>query len=140
MMKYKIIAKYLKNLKFNIPNTKTFFLLAENISNYKINIDIKSNQIKEKIIEVETCLELKAKNGDFEKITTQIIHATIIEIEDKQISKEVLEKIILIEIPKKIYDEVRESFVNLFEKCGFKDIKIDKKVDFENLYNQRKIQ
>ena len=140
MMKYKIIAKYIKDLRFNIPNAKTFFLLAENISNYKISIDIKSNQIKQKIIEVETSLGLKAKNGDFEKITTQIIHATIIEIEDDKISKEILEKIILIEVPEKIYDEIRESFVSLFKKCGFKDIKIDKKVNFENLYNQRKIQ
>ena len=140
MMKYKIIAKYIKDLRFNIPNAKTFFLLAENISNYKISIDIKSNQIKQKIIEVETSLGLKAKNGDFEKITTQIIHATIIEIKDDKISKEILEKIILIEVPEKIYDEIRESFVSLFKKCGFKDIKIDKKVNFENLYNQRKIQ
>ena len=48
-MSYKIIGKYIKELKFNIPNPKTFFLLSKDIANYKINIDIKSIQIKKKI-------------------------------------------------------------------------------------------
>ena len=47
-MNYKIIGKYIKNIVFNIPNPKTFFLLSKEISNYKINIDIKSKQIKKK--------------------------------------------------------------------------------------------
>ena len=60
-MSYKIIGKYIKDLKFNIPNPKTFFLLSKNISNYKINIDIKSTQVKQNIIEVLTSLSLNAK-------------------------------------------------------------------------------
>ena len=49
-MNYRIIAKYIKDLKFEIPNPQTFFLLEKNISNYRVKIDIKSNQYKEKII------------------------------------------------------------------------------------------
>ena len=48
-MSYKIVGKYIKELDFNIPNPKTFSLLSKNISNYKINIDIKSTQLKDKI-------------------------------------------------------------------------------------------
>ena len=70
-MSYKIIGKYIKDLKFNIPNPKTFYLLSKNISNYKINIDIKSNQIKQNIIEVLTSLNLTPINNDFEKIETR---------------------------------------------------------------------
>ena len=44
-MNYKIIGKYIKELNFDIPNPKTF-LLSKDISNYKINIDIKSSQSK----------------------------------------------------------------------------------------------
>ena len=72
-MNYKIVAKYIKDLKFEIPNPKTFFLLEKNISNYKINIDIKSNQFKDKIIEVETTLTLNPNTNDFEKINTTIV-------------------------------------------------------------------
>ena len=69
-MNYKIVAKYIKDLKFEIPNPKTFFLLEKNISNYKINIDIKSQQFKEKIIEVETTLALIPNNNNFEKYSS----------------------------------------------------------------------
>ena len=73
-MSYKIIGKYIKDLKFNIPNPKTFFLLTKNISNYKINVDIKSNQVKQNIIEVLISLSLSPNKNDFEKIETKIIY------------------------------------------------------------------
>ena len=138
-MSYKIIGKYIKNLDFNIPNPKTFFLLAKNISNYKINIDIRSTQIKEKIIEIQTTLNLVPTTEDFEKINTRIIFATIIELESKIIDKKEIEKIILIKVPSEIYPEIRNIFVYLFENSGFKDVKINKNVDFQKLYNLRKI-
>ena len=72
-MSYKIIGKYIKELNFNIPNPKTFFLLSKDISNYKINIDIKSNQIKQNIIEVLTSLSLSPTKDDFEIILEGII-------------------------------------------------------------------
>ena len=71
-MNYKILAKYFKDLKFAIPSSKVYFLLSKNISNYKIKIDIKSKQIKEKVIEVETTLSLNPTKDDFEKIDIKI--------------------------------------------------------------------
>ena len=79
-MNYKIVGKYINKINFEIPNPKIFFLLSKNISNYKINIDIKSNQIKEKIIEVQTTLGLEPKTNDFEKINTKLTYSTIIEL------------------------------------------------------------
>lgn len=139
-MSYKIIGKYIKELKFNIPDPKTFFLLSKNIANYKINIDIKSNQVKQNIIEVLTTLALNPVREDFEKINTKIVFSTIIELNDEKIKKEDMEKIILIEVPSKIYFELRQIFVFLFEKSGFKDVKINETVDFEKLYKLRKVQ
>ena len=139
-MNYKIIGKYIKKLDFNIPNPKTFFLISKDISNYKINIDIKSNQIKQNIIEVLTTLTLNPIKNDFEKIDTKIIFATIIELDSDKINKVEVEKIILIEVPSKIYSELRQVFIFLFENSGFKDVKINEKVDFKKLYEQRKIQ
>tara|TARA_B100001057_G_scaffold355211_1_gene357228 strand:- start:823 stop:1242 length:420 start_codon:yes stop_codon:yes gene_type:complete len=139
-MSYKIIGKYIKELNFNIPNPKTFFLLSKEISNYKINIDIKSNQIKQNIIEVLTSLSLSPTKDDFEIIDTKIIYSTIVELEGDKLSKEEMEKIILIEVPNKIYSELRKIFVFLFENSGFKDVKISKTVDFKNLYNMKKVQ
>jgi len=140
-VKYKIIAKYIKNLQFAIPNPKTFFLLAEDISKYKINIDIKSKQFKEKLVEVETCLSLNTQDENVEKINTQIIHSTIIELEGEiKNNEKIIEQIILIKVPNEIYSEIREIFILLFEKSGFKKIRIDEKVDFKKLFNKRKAQ
>ena len=139
-MTHKIIGKYIKELKFNIPNPKAFFLLTKDITNYKINIDIKSSQIKQNIIEVLTSLNLKPIKNDFEKIDTKIIFSTIIELTNEKLEKEEMEKIILIDVPSKIYSELRQIFIFLFENSGFKDIKINETVDFEKLYKMRKIQ
>ena len=139
-MNYKIIGKYIKELTFNIPNPKTFFLISKNISNYKIKIDIKSIQVRENIIEVLTSLNLAPVNNNFEKINTKIIFAAIIELGKDKVSKEEMEKIILIDVPSKIYPELRQIFVFLFENSGFKDVQINENIDFEKLYKMRKIQ
>tara|TARA_B100001059_G_scaffold91804_1_gene90705 strand:- start:682 stop:1098 length:417 start_codon:yes stop_codon:yes gene_type:complete len=138
-MTHKIIGKYIKELNFNIPNAKTFFLLSKDIANYKINIDIKSNQVKENIIEVLTTLNLNPIKEGFERIDTKIVFSTIVELEDKNIKKEDMEKIILIKIPSKIYPELRQIFVFLFENSGFKDVKISEVVDFKKLYELKKV-
>ena len=139
-MNYRIIGKYIKELNFNIPNPKTFFLLSKDIANYKINIDIKSSQTKQNIIEVLTSLNLTPTKNNFETINTKIIYSTIIELEADQPSKSEMEKIILIEVPTKIYPELRKIFVFLFENSGFKDVKISETVNFDNLYKMRKVQ
>ena len=139
-MTYKIIGKYIKELKFDIPNPKTFFLIAKDIANYKINIDIKSAQVKQNIIEVLTSLRLTPVKDDFEKIDTKIIFSSIVEFSNENLTKKEMEKTILIDIPSKIYPELRQIFVFLFTNSGFKDIKINETVDFEKLYKIKKIQ
>ena len=139
-MSYKIIGKYIKELKFDIPNPKTFFLLSKDIANYKINIDIKSSQTKQNIIEILTSLSLTPTKDGFETINTKIVYSTIVELEKNSLSKDEMEKIILIEVPTKIYPGLRKIFVFLFENSGFKDVKISETVDFDNLYRIKKVQ
>ena len=123
-MSYKIVGKYIKDLNFSIPNTKSFYLLSKNIGNYKINIDIKSNQVNQNIIEVLTSLSLTSPKDNFEKINTKVVYATVIELSKSKLEKKEMEKIILIDVPSQIFSELRGIFVDLFEKSGFKDVKI----------------
>jgi len=139
-MNYKIVGKYIKDLKFEIPNPKAFFLLEKNISNYKINIDIKSHKFKDKIIEVIVTLTLNPITQDMEQINTKIVFSTVIEIEGELTEKKLLEEIILIKIPNEVYPEIRSLFILLFEKSGFSKIKIEKTIDFKELYLRRTIQ
>ena len=139
-MTYKIVGKYIRDLKFNIPNPKAFFLLSKNITNYKINIDIKSDQVKQNVIEVLTSLSLVPNTNNFEKIETKIIYSTIVELTNENIKKDEIEKIILINVPSEIYSELRQIFIFMFKNSGFKDVKINEKIDFENLYRMRMTQ
>ncbi|MDA7715487.1 protein-export chaperone SecB [Pelagibacteraceae bacterium] len=139
-MNYKIIGKYIKELVFKIPNPKTFFLLSKDIANYKINIDIKSTQVKQNVIEVLVSLSLSTVKEDFEKIDTKIIFSTVVELDNNKLTKDEMEKVILIDVPSQIYSELRRIFVFLFENSGFKDVKISESVDFEKLYKMRKVQ
>ena len=137
-MNYKIVSKYIKRLNFKIPDTETYSLLSKEISNYRINIDIKSNQIKEKLIEVETSLSLITSKENLKKIDAEIVLATIIELSEQIVDKQKLEKIILVEVPSSIYPEIREIFLFLFKTSGCKEIKINESVNFGELYEKRK--
>ena len=139
-MSYKIIGEYIKNLDFKIPNPKIFSLLSKKISSYKINIDIKSNQLKDRVLEIETTLSLLPSKDEIEKINTKIIYSTIIELNDSVTDKKAIEKIILIDVPTSIYPNLRKIFLFVFENSGFKDIKISNTVDFQKLYDHKKIQ
>ena len=137
-MNYKIIAKYIKNLKFDISHPNKFFSLTKDIANYKFKIDIKSNNFKDNIIEVETTLALKPKESNLDRINALVTYSTLVEINKDLDNKKKLEEIILIEIPNHIYPDLRKVFIFIFESSGFREIKIDANVDFKKLYLSRK--
>ena len=136
-MNYKIIAKYIKTLNFDISKPEKFFSLVKDISNYKFKIDIKSNRFKENIIEIQTTLALEPKDNNLDKIIALVTFSTLIELDKNFTDKKKLEEIILVEIPTEIYPELRKVFVFIFENSGFKEIKIDPNVDFKKLYLSR---
>ena len=137
-MNYKVIAKYIKKLNFDISKPDKFFSLTRDISNYKFKIDIKSNSFKDNIIEVQTTLMLEPKDKNLDKINALATYSTMVELDKNLTDKKKLEEIILIEIPNKIYPELRKVFIFIFENSGFKEIKIDQEVDFKKLYLSRR--
>ena len=139
-MSYKIVAKFIRRTKFNIPDTNTFFNLSNEIKNYSIQFDITSKQIKEKTILVNTTLCLKPKKEINNLLQCEICLSSIVELNKNISDKKKLEEIILINVPSDVYEELREIFSEFFVKSGFKEIKIDSKVDFKKLYESKKIQ
>ena len=135
-MSYKIISKFIKDISFEIPDVKTYVMLEKEILNYNLNFDIKSRPYKENIIEVSTILRLVPNQNVKHKMLTEINLTTLVSIEER--SKEELEKIILIKIPTEVYPTLYETFIYLFKQAGIKDINIEKRVDFEKMYNEKK--
>ncbi len=139
-MSYKIVSKYIKDLSFEIFSAKSYFLLEKNIKNSGFVCDIKSQKIKEGIIQVNVTLRLVPKEEKPDKnIFVSVEMATIIQLDEK-IDKNEIEKIVLINIPTDIYPEMRNTIIFLFERSGFKKINIDEKIDFLKLYEARKNQ
>ena len=135
-MSYKIISKFIKDISFEIPNAQTFIMLEKEILNYNLNFDITSKPYKEKIVEVNTVLRLNPNQDVKHKMLTEINLATLVSIETTD--KAELEKIILIKIPTEVYPTIYETFVYLFAQAGVKDINIERKVDFEKMFNEQK--
>ena len=137
-MSYKIISKYIKDISFEIPNTQTFVMIEKEILNYNLSFDIKSKPYKENIIEVSTILRLTPNQDVKHKMLSEINLASLVSIEENIKDKEEIEKIILIKIPTEIYPTLYEVFIYLFKQAGLKDIKIEKEVNFEKMYNEKK--
>ena len=137
-MSYKIISKFIKDVSFEIPSAQAFLMLEKEIANYTLNFDIKSNPFKNNIIEVNTVLRISPNQEVKHKILAEITCTALVTIEKKFEDKKELEKIILIEIPTEIYPTLYATFIYLFNKAGVQNIQIDKEVDFEKLYKERK--
>ena len=136
-MSYKIISKFIKDISFEIPNAQAFLMLEKEISNYSLNFDIKSKTYKDNIIEVITTLKISPNQEVKHKILTEITCAALVSIERDHENRKELEKIILIKVPTEIYPSLYETFFFLFTQTGIKNIQIDKKIDFQKLYEQR---
>ena len=137
-MSYKIISKFIKDVSFEIPNPQAFMMLEKEISNYALNFDITSKPFKNNIIEVNTVLRTAPNQEAKHKILAEITCSALVSLEKNYEDKKELEKIILIKIPTEIYPTLYATFVYLFNKAGIKNIQIDKEVDFEKLYKERK--
>ena len=137
-MSYKILTKFIKDISFEIPTAQAFTMLQKEISKYNLNFEIKSKPFKENIIEVNTILRLVPTMEVKYKILTEINLASLVSIDKNFEDKKELEKIILIKIPHEIYPTLYETFVYLFSQAGIKNISIEKEVNFEKMYNEKK--
>ena len=135
--KYKILGQYIKDMSSETPDVETYLFVRDNISKYQLGIDITSKAIKDKTIEINTTFKFEDKGNNKKKSYFEIVYSTIIKIEDDVKEKKELEKIILCDVQNKIYANLEKSFLNLLHDSGYPGIKFDKKVDFENLYNQK---
>ena len=135
--KYKILGKFIKDMSSETPDTETYIFVKDYISKYQLNIDINSKAIKNKMIEISTILKFEDKQENKKKSYFEINYATIVKIDDQIKEKTELEKIILCDVQIEIYPELEKAFLDLLHNSGYPDIKFEKKINFEELYNQR---
>ena len=134
---FKILAQFIKDMSSETADIQSYLFVKDNISKYHLDIDINSKALKNKLIEVNTTLRFKDKELNEKKSRFEIIYASIVKIDDGIKDKKDLEKIILCDVQNKIYPNLEKSFLNLLNNSGFPEVKLEKKIDFEKLYNKK---
>ena len=140
MMKenFKILTEFIKDMSSETPDVQSYLFVKDNISKYHLTININSNPLKNKLIEINTCLKFEDKENNEKKSLFEIVYASVVKIDDVIMNnKKELQKIILCDIQNKIYPNIEKAFQNLLTDSGFPDVKIKKKVDFNKLYNEQ---
>tara|TARA_B100001769_G_C21674556_1_gene373943 strand:+ start:45 stop:467 length:423 start_codon:yes stop_codon:yes gene_type:complete len=135
--KYKILAKYIKDLSSETPNIETHLFVKDQISKYQLGIDINSKALKNNMVEINTTFKFEDKENNQKKSYFELVYSTIIKINDDIKDKKELEKIILCDVQTKIYPDLEKSLLELLHNSGYPGVKFEKKVDFENLYKQQ---
>ena len=134
---FKILAEFVKDISSETPDVETYIFVKENISKYHLNIEINSKALKNKMIEVNTTLKFEDKESNEKKSYFEIVYASVVKVEEEVKDKKDLEKILLCDVQNKIYPNLEKTFLNLLHDSGFPEIKLDKKIDFNELYKQR---
>ena len=135
--KYKILAKYIKDLSSETPDTETYVFVKDRISKYQLSIDINSKALKNSMIEIDTRFKFQDGEKSKKKSYFEILYSTIIKVNKDIKDKEELEKIVLCDVQNEIYPELKKSFLDLLHNSGYPNVKFEKPVDFEALYKQK---
>ena len=135
--RFKIMSEYIKDMSSETPDVQTYLYVKDNISKYHLNIEINSKALKNKIIEVNTKLKFSSKEPSEKRANFELVYASIVRVDDKIEEKKDLQKILLCDVQKEIYPRLEKSFLNMLSDSGYKGIKFEKKIDFDNLYKEK---
>ena len=135
--KFEILGKYIKDLSSETPNVETYLFVRDYISSYQLGIDITSKALKDKVVEINTTLKFEDKKNNKKKSHFEIVYATIIRVNEDVKDKKELEKIVLCDVQTLIYPDLEKAILNLLHDSGYPDVKFEKKINFEKLYQQK---
>ena len=134
---FKILAELIKDMSSETPDAESYFFLKDNILKYNLDIAINSKPLKNQLIEVSTSLKFEDKEPNEKKSHFEIVYASIVKIDEEIKDKKDLEKIILCDVQNQIFPNLERAFLNLLHNSGFPEVKLEKKIDFTELYKQR---
>ena len=133
---YKILAEFIKDMSSETPKIETYMYVKENISKYNSGININSRALKSRMIEIDTAIKFASKEENVKKSIFEFVYTTVVRVDDEIKDKKILEKIVLVEVQKEIYPNIEKALLNLLHNLGYPSIKVEKRVDFDELYKK----
>tara|TARA_B100000886_G_scaffold184978_1_gene126917 strand:- start:325 stop:747 length:423 start_codon:yes stop_codon:yes gene_type:complete len=133
---YKILTSYIKDISSKISGTENFIYLKDNIPKYSLGIDINSLPLKNNMAEVNIKLTFDNKTEKDKKSYFEMTHTTVVRVEESAANKDELKKIFLSDVPTEIYPEIEKKFFEIVKSIGYPEIKLEKKIDFQELFEK----
>ena len=133
---YKILTSYVKDISSKISGTESYIYLKDNIPKYSLGIDINSIPLKNNMAEVNIKLTFSNKSEKDQKTFFEMIHTTVVRVEESAVNKDELKKIFLSEVPTEVYPEIEKKFFEIVKSIGYPEIKLEKKIDFKDLFEK----
>ena len=134
---YEVVAKYIKDISFEIPDPDCFVSAAEKLSEYITKLDLTSKPFKNNLIELNCKFALEATEKIEKKIHAELYLAIVFKINNTKLTSEQVKKLILVTMPTEHFPFMQEMVTHLFQKSGFKNFAFNKEVNFEDLYKQQ---
>ena len=134
---YEVVAKYIKDISFGIPDPDCFIDAAQNLGSYSTKLDLSSKPFKNNLIELNCKFALEAPDKIEKKIHAEVCLAIVFKITNTKLSSEEVKKLILVTLPTENFSFMKEVVTDLFQKSGFKQFSFTKEVNFQELYNQQ---
>ena len=133
---YKILTSYLKDISSKINDTESYIYLKDNIPKYSLVIDINSIPLKNNMAEVNIKLNFSNQSEKNQKAYFEMTHTTVIRVEESAVNKNELKKIFLSDVPTEMYPEIEEKFFEIVKTIGYPEIKLEKRIDFQDLFEK----
>ena len=133
---YKILTSYIKDISSKISGTEDYIYLKDNIPKYSLGIDINSVPLKSNMAEVNIKLTFDNKSEKDKKAYFEMLHTTVIRVEESAVNKDELKKIFLSDVPTEMYPEIEKRFFEIVKSIGYPDIKLEKKINFKELFEK----
>ena len=135
--KYEIVAKYIKDMSFEIPSPDSFVDAAQNLGSYTTKLDLNSNPYKNNLIELNCKFLLEAPENIQNKIHAEVCISIVFKLTDPKMTADEVKKTVLVSIPSENFEFMKDIITSLFQKSGFKNFNFNKTIDFEELYKQQ---
>ena len=135
--KYRILGEFIKDISAETKDVESYIYTKENISKFKLFIDISTKPLKNKMAEVSITTKFKEAEENQKNSYFEMIYAVIVKIDEDVNTKEVLEPIFLKEVPTEVYPKIEKIFLDLLNHSGYPNVKFESKVDFNELYKKR---
>ena len=133
---YKVLTSYVKDISSKISGTENFIYLKDNIPKYSLGIDINSLPLKNNMAEVNIKLTFDNKSEKDKKAYFEMIHTTVVRVEESAVNKDKLKKIFLSDVPTEMYPEIEKKFFEIVKSIGYPEIKLGKKINFQELFEK----